>query len=105
MAMPKEFEHFKSLPSQRARAGVSSTDRDFASSALGLSMVWDNHGRYERGNDVIFAEMDRFGDVLYSGIQVKFRDELKKSDSGELIDDIREAFTSNFDEPRKGVKG
>ena len=38
---------------------------------LGYSLVVNYHGTREFGKDLVFGEIDRFGHVVYHGMQVK----------------------------------
>jgi len=105
MSMHKDFEQFEEVAaSERERAFQAAIIIPLLQ-RLGFSVVWNNHGRAEKGNDVIFAEIDRLGGVVYYGMQVKYIDQLGKAQSQGLIDDVREAFTCPFDEPKRGEKG
>lgn len=71
---------------------------------LGFSIVAEYHGQREFGKDVVFGELDRFGQVVYHGLQSKFQDSIGQSDSEKLIDDCRQAFRHTFRHPATGAE-
>ena len=76
MSMHTDFEKFKRLaPHERERAFQAAIVVPLLQ-RLGFSVVWDNHGRAEKGNDVIFAEIDRLHGYVYYGMQVKYLDQI-----------------------------
>lgn len=70
---------------------------------LGYFTVDIYHGPGEFGRDLIFAEIDRFNDVIYHGLQAKFESSIGQGDSMGLVDDCREAFLQPFRHPRTGA--
>ena len=60
---------------------------------LGFSIVVNFHGTSEFGKDIIFGEIDRFGHVVYHGLQAKYVPSISLSASDELIEDAKQAFT------------
>lgn len=69
---------------------------------LGFSVVVNFHGTSEFGKDVIFADVDRFANVVYHGLQVKYVSSTSLSASAELIDDAKQAFNNPFTHPQTG---
>jgi len=63
---------------------------------IGYSVVVEYHGTQEFGKDLVFGEIDRFGQVAYHGLQAKYVDSISQSDSHALIQDCREAFGNPF---------
>ena len=75
-------------------------------SRLGFSIVVNYHGRQEFGRDIIFGEIDRFGDVRYHGLQAKFEGSIGLgaiSSEGGVVDDCKQAFTTEFIHPHTGA--
>lgn len=73
-------------------------------SRLGYSMVVNYHGQREFGRDIVFGEIDRFGHVQYSAMQVKFEPSLGQATSHGLIADARESFGHKFHHPQRGTQ-
>jgi len=71
---------------------------------LGYSVVVDYHGPHEFGKDLVFGEIDRFGQVAYHGLQAKYVDSISQSDSHDLVKDCREAFDNPFRHPTSGAE-
>lgn len=71
---------------------------------LGYSVVAEYHGQREFGKDLVFGEIDRFGEVAYHGLQAKYQDSISQSDSEKLIDDYRQAFRNPFRHPNTGAE-
>lgn len=71
---------------------------------LGYSIVAEYHGQREFGKDLVFAEIDRFAEVAYHGLQSKYQDSISQSDSEKLIDDCRQAFRYPFRHPSTGAE-
>jgi hypothetical protein len=69
---------------------------------LGFSVVVNYHGKREFGRDVIFADIDRFGHVVYYGKQIKYESSISQSESHALIEDAVEAMTHPFTHPQTG---
>lgn len=69
---------------------------------LGFSIVVDYHGTREFGKDLVFGEIDRFGEVAYHGLQAKYIDSISQSDSEGLIEDAKQAFRHPFRHPNTG---
>ena len=69
---------------------------------LGYSIVAEYHGQREFGKDLVFGEIDRFGEVVYHGLQAKFQDSIGQADSEGLIDDCKQAFRHPFRHPTTG---
>lgn len=71
---------------------------------LGYSIVTEYHGQREFGKDLVFGEIDRFGEVSYHGLQAKYQESIGQSDSEKLIEDCRQAFRSPFQHPNTGAE-
>jgi hypothetical protein len=69
---------------------------------LGFPVVWNNHGVREFGRDVIFGDVDRFGHVVYYGMQVKYETSVSLSASHELIQDAEQATRNPFTHRQTG---
>ena len=54
---------------------------------LGFGVVMNYHGQREFGRDVIFGDVDRFGHVVYYGMQIKYESSISLGDSHSLIQD------------------
>jgi hypothetical protein len=67
---------------------------------LGFSIVVNFHGASEFGKDIIFGEIDRFGRVVYHGLQAKYVPSISLSASDELIEDAKQAFNNPFTHPQ-----
>ena len=67
---------------------------------LGFGTVVNYHGTREFGRDLIFAEIDRFGHVIYFGLQAKYKPSISLSDVKGLIDDCEQAFAHPFSHPQ-----
>ncbi|RYX86629.1 hypothetical protein EON83_00155 [bacterium] len=67
---------------------------------LGFSTVVNHHGRAELGRDLIFAEIDRFGHVKYHGLQAKYVERIRLSETQSIIEDCRQAFANPFTHPQ-----
>jgi hypothetical protein len=71
---------------------------------LGFGVVVNIHGQREFGRDIIFGEVDRFGHVVYYGMQIKYNSSISLSDSHELILDAEQATYNPFEHPQTGRK-
>ncbi|HTU21837.1 MAG TPA: hypothetical protein VMG10_27610 [Gemmataceae bacterium] len=69
---------------------------------LGLGIVLNYHGARELGRDVIFGDIDRFGHVVYYGMQIKYETSIGKRASHALIEDAEEATNNPFTHPQTG---
>ena len=69
---------------------------------LGYLIVAKYHGQREYGKDLVFGEIDRFGEVSYHGLQAKYVDSIGQKESEGLIDDYRQAFRHPFRHPNTG---
>ena len=69
---------------------------------LGFSVVVNYHGQREFGKDLVFGEVDRFGHVVYHGMQVKYEDSISQNAIQDLIRDAEQAFNNPFQHPSKG---
>ena len=70
---------------------------------LGFSVVVNYHGTQEFGKDLIFAEIDRFGQIRYHGLQAKYATSIGLKDSSGLIDDCDQALANPFRHPHTGA--
>lgn len=71
---------------------------------LGFSVVVNYHGTREFGKDLIFAEIDSFGHVVYHGMQAKFVDSVGLGNATrDLTDDAEQAFANPFIHPQTGA--
>jgi hypothetical protein len=71
---------------------------------LGYSIVAEYHGPGEFGKDLVFGEIDRFGEVAYHGLQAKYVGSIGQRESEGLIDDCRQAFRNPFRHPNTGAE-
>lgn len=72
---------------------------------LGFMVVIHYHGTREFGKDLIFAEVDRFGDVRYYGLQAKYVDTIGMGRAVEdLVSDCKQAFEVPFRNPQNGLE-
>lgn len=72
---------------------------------LGYSVVANYHrSQGELGKDLVFAEIDRFGHVRYSGLQAKYEASIGLSAIGTVIQDCQQAFASPFEHPHTKVQ-
>lgn len=69
---------------------------------MGYSMVVNYHGAGEFGKDLVYGEVDRFGLVVYHGLQAKYEGSISLGGVQSLIDDARQAFASPFRHPQRG---
>jgi len=69
---------------------------------LGFGIVMNYHGQREFGRDVVFGDVDRFGHVVYYGMQLKYESSLSLSDSHSLIQDAEQATNNPFRHPQTG---
>lgn len=69
---------------------------------LGFGVVVNYHGQLEFGRDVIFGDVDRFGHVVYYGMQIKYESSISLSGSHSLIQDAEEATHNPFKHPQTG---
>ncbi len=69
---------------------------------LGFGVVVNYHGQREFGRDVIFGDVDRFGHVVYYGMQIKYEASISLSDSHSLIQDAVQATNNPFTHPHTG---
>ena len=69
---------------------------------LGFGIVVNYHGTREFGRDVIFGDLDRFGHVVYFGMQIKYESSVALGDSHGLAQDAEEATHNPFRHPQTG---
>ena len=69
---------------------------------LGFGIVVNHHGHREFGRDVIFGDLDRFGHVVYYGMQLKYESSISLSASHSLIQDAEQATHNPFTHPHTG---
>src|SRR5262249_52359353 len=69
---------------------------------LGFGVVANNHGKREFGRDVVFGDVDRFGHVVYYGMQIKYESSISLSDSHSLAQDAEQATHNPFKHPQTG---
>ena len=72
---------------------------------LGFSVVANYHGKSEFGKDLIFAEVDRFGNVRYHALQAKYQPSVSLNDSHDLVRDCEQAYSTPFKHPQTGADG
>jgi hypothetical protein len=94
MAIPAEFSDFRNEDDFVQRFLIPLLFR------LGFSVVANYHGKRENGKDVIFADIDRFGHILFFGLQAKFEPSIPKSMVLEMVDDVESAFGNPFTHPQ-----
>ena len=63
---------------------------------LGFRIVLNYHGQRELGRDVIFGDVDRFGHVVYYGMQIRYESSISLSDSHSLVQDAEQAAHNPF---------
>ncbi len=68
----------------------------------GFGVVANNHGQREFGRDVVFGDVDRFGHVVYYGMQIKYESSISLSDSHSLTQDAEQATHNPFKHPQTG---
>ncbi len=66
---------------------------------LGFYSVRDYHGTKEFGKDLVFAEIDKFAEISYHGLQAKFEESIGLSMAEELVADAMQAFANPFTHP------
>lgn len=67
---------------------------------LGFSLIADYHRTHgEFGKDLVFAEIDRFSHIRYSGLQAKYEPSIGLAAVETLIQDARQAFANPFKHP------
>jgi len=98
MPFAEEFSQYKNEADFRDRMLIPLISR------LGYSMVVNYHGQREFGRDIVFGEIDRFGHVQYSAMQVKFEPSLGQATSHGLVADARESFGHKFHHPQRGTQ-
>ena len=69
---------------------------------MGFGVVVNYHGQREFGRDVIFGDLDRFGHVVYYGMQIKYEASISLGDSHSLIQDAEQATHNPFRHPQTG---
>lgn len=99
MAIPTELSHYADEADFVARFLIPLLHR------LGFSVVANYHGKREFGKDLIFAEIDRFGHVVFHGLQAKYVSNIGQGEAIQsLIFDAQEAYTIAFCHPDTGAK-
>ncbi len=97
MPIEAEFKTFSDESGFRTRFLVPLLQR------LGFISVYDNHGPNEFGKDIIFGEIDRFGSIIYHGMQAKYQDSVGLEDSHDLITSASAAFSNPFRHRTRGT--
>jgi hypothetical protein len=97
MAIQKEFEKYADEKGFTCNFLIPLLGR------LGFYVTY-YHGTREYGRDLIFSEIDRFGNFIYHGLQAKFEDSIGQKASEDLIADFRQAFRHPFQHPVTGVR-
>jgi hypothetical protein len=97
MPIEAEFNAFNDEAGFRTRFLIPLLQR------LGFISVYDNCGPNEFGRDIIFGEIDRFGSVIYHGMQVKYQDSVGLQDSHDLVRSAEEAFSNPFRHRTRGT--
>jgi hypothetical protein len=69
---------------------------------LGFGVVANNHGQREFGRDVVFGDVDRFGHVVYYGMQIKYESSISLSGSHSIAQDAEQATNNPFKHPHSG---
>lgn len=93
MAMPAELANYTSEDDFVQRFLIPLLFR------LGYSVVANYHGKKEYGKDLVFGEIDRFGHVVYYGLQAKYEDSIPLSWVTAVKDDVDAAFANEFVHP------
>lgn len=94
MTFPNEFKSYAN------EADFTERFLDPLLRRMGYSMVVNYHGSQEFGKDLVFAEVNRFGHVVYHGLQAKFESSIPQSKAPELVRDAQEAFSVPFKHPQ-----
>jgi hypothetical protein len=98
MPIPAELTSYNNEADFRERFVIPLLHR------LGFSVVTNFHGQREFGKDVVFAEVDRWGQVAYHGLQAKFVDSISQGGPiRDLIIDAEEAYANPFTHPQTGA--
>ena len=69
---------------------------------LGYAIVIEYHGTDEFGKDIVFAELDRFGNVRYHALQARFTTGIGLKGAADLIECCHQAFANPFVHPATG---
>lgn len=94
-----------SIPSELVFANEAAFTHDFLIpllQRLGYAIVFNYHGTTEFGKDIVFGEIDRFGHVVYHGLQAKYLSSITLALARDLIEDAKQAFASTFKHPQTG---
>jgi hypothetical protein len=97
MAFPAEFEQYR-----EQRKSEENFIQRFLKPLLvrlGYYSVRDYHGTREFGKDLVYAEIDRFAEVAYHGLQAKFEESVGLPMAEDLAQDAIQAFTNPFEHP------
>jgi len=97
MAFPSELKQFANEDDFIQRFLVPLLKR------LGFGLVTNYHGNTEFGKDLVFGEIDRFGNIRYHGLQAKYEASIGLEGSQTLISDCHQAFANPFKHPQTGA--
>jgi len=97
MAFPSELKQFANEDDFIQRFLVPLLKR------LGFGLATNYHGNTEFGKDLVFGEIDRFGNIRYHGLQAKYEASIGLEGSQTLINDCHQAFANPFKHPQTGA--
>ena len=97
MAIPAEFDRFKEP--RKSEENFTQKLLKPLLQRLGFYSVRDYHGTREFGKDLVFAEVDRFAEISYHGLQAKYEDGIGLQMAEDLAIDAIQAFTNPFEHP------
>ena len=97
MTIPAEFDRFKEP--RKSEENFTQKLLKPLLQRLGFYSVRDYHGTREFGKDLVFAEVDRFAEISYHGLQAKYEDGIGLQMAEDLAIDAIQAFTNPFEHP------
>jgi len=80
MPIPAEFERYRE-PRKSEENFIQKLLKPLLQ-RLGYYSVRDYHGSREFGKDLVFAEVDRFAEISYHGLQAKYEDSVSLTMAG-----------------------
>jgi hypothetical protein len=97
MAIPAEFERYRE-PRKSEENFIQKLLKPLLQ-RLGYYSIRDYHGTREFGKDLVFAEVDRFAEISYHGLQAKYEENISLAMADDLANDAIQAFTNPFEHP------
>jgi hypothetical protein len=97
MTLPAEFEQYREL--RKSEDNLIQRFLKPLVERLGYYSVRDYHGTREFGKDLVYAEVDKFAEVTYHGLQAKFEESISLRLAEDLALDAIQAFTNPFEHP------